>query len=183
MRVLHVVPTYFPAVRYGGPIYSVHALCQGLAAAGHEVHVFTTSVDGPGDSTVPHDRSVDLDGVQVHYFRSRWLRRLYYSADLATQLGWMAGDFDIMHLHSVFLFPTWAGARAAVRAGVPYVLSPRGMLIRELIRRRSSATKLAWIHLIERGNLERAARIHLTSEEERRALVELGLALAPTTVS
>ena len=182
MRVLHVVPTYFPAVRYGGPIYSVHALCQGLAAAGHEVHVFTTSVDGPGDSTVPHDRSVDLDGVQVHYFRSRWLRRLYYSADLATQLGWMAGDFDIMHLHSVFLFPTWAGARAAVRAGVPYVLSPRGMLIRELIRRRSSATKLAWIYLIERGNLERAARIHLTSEEERRALVELGLALAPTTV-
>ena len=48
MRILHVVPTYLPAVRYGGPIYSVHALCQGLAAAGDEVHVMTTSVDGFG---------------------------------------------------------------------------------------------------------------------------------------
>src|SRR6266446_6383354 len=140
MKILHVVPTYFPAVRYGGPIYTVHALCQSLAAAGHQVHVFTTSVDGPGDSDVPLGRPVDLAGVQVHYFRSRWLRRLYYSADLKKRLDSMAGDFDIVHLHSVFLFPTWAGARAAVRADVPYVLSPRGMLVRELIARRSTLT-------------------------------------------
>ncbi len=182
MRILHVVPSYYPAVRYGGPIYSVHALCQGLAKAGHQVHVFTTSVDGPGDSDVPHDDPVDLDGVQVHYFRSRWLRRLYYSADLATQLGLRAGDFDIVHLHSVFLFPTWAGARAAARVGVPYVLSPRGMLVHDLIARRSTATKRTWISLIERRNLAQAARIHLTSEEERRALAELGLALAQTAI-
>ena len=182
MRILHVVPTYFPAVRYGGPIYSVHALCRGLARAGNQVHVFTTSVDGPSDSDVPHDHPVGLDGVQVHYFRSQWLRRLYYSADLASQLRSRAGDFDIVHLHSVFLFPTWSGARAAVRAGVPYVLSPRGMLVRDLINRRSTATKRAWIRLIERRTLEQAARIHLTSKEEHHALAELGLALAQTAI-
>ena len=55
MRVLHVVPTYLPAVRYGGPIQSVHALCRALAAQGHMTDVFTTNVDGPGDSDVPHD--------------------------------------------------------------------------------------------------------------------------------
>jgi glycosyltransferase involved in cell wall biosynthesis len=182
MRILHVVPTYLPAVRYGGPIYSVHALCQGLVAIGHRVHVFTTSVNGPTDSDVPHDRPVDLDGVQVHYCRSGWLRRLYYSADLAAQLGSAIGQFDIAHLHSVFLFPTWAGARAAARAKVPYVLSPRGMLVRDLIQQRSTVAKRAWIQLIERSNLAGADRIHLTSEEERRALVDLGLALVPTTV-
>ena len=48
LRLLHVVPTYLPALRYGGPIRSVHALCRALAADGHDVHVFTTSVDGPG---------------------------------------------------------------------------------------------------------------------------------------
>lgn len=182
MRILHVVPTYYPAIRYGGPIYSVHALCKGLARAGHQVHVITTSVDGTEDSDVPHHRPVDLDGVQVHYFRSRWLRRLYYSAGLEAQLGSVAGTFDVVHLHSVFLFPTWSGARAAVRAGVPYVLSPRGMLVRDLITRRSTLTKRTWIRLIERGNLAQATRIHLTSEAERRALVELGLALAPTAI-
>jgi glycosyltransferase involved in cell wall biosynthesis len=125
---------------------------------------------------------VDLTGVQVHYFRSRWLRRLYYSADLENQLDSMAGEFDVIHLHSVFLFPTWAAARAAMRADVPYVLSPRGMLVRELITRRRTLIKRAWIRLIECGNLEGATCIHLTSEEERRALTDLGLALAPTTV-
>jgi glycosyltransferase involved in cell wall biosynthesis len=182
MRILHVVPTYYPAIRYGGPIYSVHALCRELAAAGHQVHVITTSVDGAGDSHVPHGRPVDLDGVQVHYFHSRWLRRIYCSVELADALNSTAGDFEVVHLHSVFLFPTWAGARSAVRARVPYVLSPRGMLDRELIARRSPAAKRAWIRLVERGNLAQAARIHLTSAEERRALLELGLDLAPTSV-
>src|SRR6516164_1585335 len=83
MRILHVVPTYHPAVRYGGPIYSVHSLCRALAADGHRVHVFTTNVDGPGNSDVPLRRPVDLDGVQVHYFPSRWFRRIYCSVGLA----------------------------------------------------------------------------------------------------
>jgi len=182
MRILHVVPTYLPAVRYGGPIYSVHALCQGLSAIGHRVHVFTTSVDGPKDSDVPYDRPVDIDGVRVHYCRSSWLRRLYYSADLAVQLRLAVGQFDVVHLHSVFLYPTVVGARSSVRAGIPYVLSPRGMLVRDLIRRRSTVTKRAWIRFVERANLERAARIHLTSEEERVALIDLGLNLAPTAI-
>ena len=68
LKLLHVVPTYLPATRYGGPIYSVHGLCKALAVRGHEVHVFTTNVDGPGDSAVPLGRPVDLDGVKVWYF-------------------------------------------------------------------------------------------------------------------
>ena len=182
MRILHITPTYIPAYRYGGTIYSVHALCRSLTVAGHDVHVLTTSVDGPHDSDVPYDRAVDLDRVQIHYCRSNVLRRLYWSPDLYTHCREMISGFDAVHLHSVFLFPTWAGARASGRAGVPYVLSPRGMLVGDLIKRRSSATKRAWIRLIERGNLAQAARIHLTSEEERRALSDLGLALAPTVV-
>jgi glycosyltransferase involved in cell wall biosynthesis len=157
-------------------------LCRNLAATGHEVHVLTTSVDGPVDSDVPLDRPVDLEGVQVHYFRSRWLRRLYWSSDLAAQCATMAQGFDVLHLHSVFLFPTWTGARSASRAAVPYVLSPRGMLDRALIDRRSGAFKRTWIWLIERRNLAGAAAIHLTSREERRALGDLDLALAPTVV-
>ena len=64
---------------------------------------------------------------------------------LRKRLSSMTVDFDVVHLHSVFLFPTWAGARSAVRARVPYVLSPRGMLVRELIAQRSTVTKRAWI--------------------------------------
>jgi glycosyltransferase involved in cell wall biosynthesis len=90
--------------------------------------------------------------------------------------------FDVVHLHSVFLWPTWAAARAAYKAGVPYVLSPRGMLVKELIRRRSRLAKSAWIHLIEKSNLEHAAAIHLTSELEALELERFGWRLPQLAV-
>ena len=61
MRLLHVVPTYVPAWRHGGPIRAVHGLCRTLAVRGHEVTVFTTDVDTGG--AVPVGRAVPLDGV------------------------------------------------------------------------------------------------------------------------
>jgi len=166
MRIVHVVPTYWPAVRYGGPIVSVHGLCRALAARGHEVSVFTTSVDGPGDLDVPLGQPVNLDGVRVTYFPSRYFRRLYWSPEMAKALNREIQTFDVVHLHSIFLWPTWAAARAARRFGVPYGISPRGMLVEELVRRKSRWAKSAWLSLIERANLEHAAFLHATSQVE-----------------
>ena len=174
MRLLHVVPTYFPAVRYGGPIHSVHGLCVALAARGHDVHVFTTNVDGPGDSAVPLGRPVDMDGVKVWYFPSRRLRRLYWSPAMGRMLKQEVGGFDLVHLHSVFLWPTLAGARAARGSSVPYVLSPRGMLVKDLVRARSRYAKAVWMAVIERTNLARASGIHVTSAVERADIEEFG---------
>ena len=177
MRLLHVVPTYLPAVRYGGPIRTVHALCRTLAERGHDVQVFTTNVDGEADSAVPLFRPVDVEGVQVTYFPSRTLRRLYWSPPLKKALFAAAAGFDLVHLHSVFLWPPWAGARAARAHGVPYVVSPRGMLVPELIRRKSRWVKNAWIALIDRPMLESAAAIHTTSAVEAQHLAGFGWSL------
>ena len=86
MRILNVVPTYWPATRYGGPIRSVHALCRSMASRGHRVDVFTTSVDGASDSLVPLQRPVEMDGVHVTYFRSAVMRRLYWSPTMSDAL-------------------------------------------------------------------------------------------------
>jgi glycosyltransferase involved in cell wall biosynthesis len=175
MRILHVVPTYLPATRYGGPIYSVHGLCAGLARRGHDVHVYTTNVDGPGVSAVPVGTPVPRDGVAVTYFSTGAGRRLYRSPSMGLALARTVGDFDLVHLHSVFLWPTAAAAAAARRAGVPYVLSPRGMLVSDLIRRKSQLIKSLWIELFERRNLAGAACVHLTSALEAEDLGRLGL--------
>jgi glycosyltransferase involved in cell wall biosynthesis len=167
MKILHVVPTYLPATRYGGPIRSVHGLCKALAKTGHEVHVFTTNVDGPGDSDVPLGMPANLDGVSVWYFPSHQLRRLYWSRPLAKTLEQQINSFDIVHLHSVFLWPTWIAARIARKANIPYLIAPRGMLVRDLIERKNRWLKLLWITLIERLNLERAQAIHVTSPIEK----------------
>jgi glycosyltransferase involved in cell wall biosynthesis len=182
MRILHVVPTYAPAWRYGGTIHAVHGLCRALAAAGHDVEVYTTSVDGESDLDVPCLRPVMRDGVAVTYFPSAHLRRLYRAPLLGRALETGIGRFDVVHTHSVFLWPTWAAARAARAAGRPYVLSPRGMLVPELIRARSAWIKRIWIRAVERRNLAGANIIHVTSDVEARHLEWAGLALAPVRV-
>jgi len=175
LRILHVVSAYYPAVRYGGPIRSVHGLAAALAHKGHDVHVYTTSIDGAADLDVPLDRPVSLDGVSVHYFRVPALRRLWWSPSLGRRLRESVGDFDVVHIHAVCLWPRLAAARAAARAGVPYVLSPRGMLIRDVISRKSRWVKTAWINIFERKTLAQAAAVHVTAELEGAELRAMGL--------
>jgi len=175
--MLHVVPSYLPAVRYGGPIFATHGLCKALARRGHEVQVFSTNIDGPRNSSVPIELPVDVEGVQVRYFSCPLLRRFYWAPALGRALESEIDKFDVVHLHSVFLWPTWAAARRARNADVPYLLSPRGMLVKDLIGRRSWLAKSAWIQIIERSNIEQAAALHLTSRLEAEELRRFDLRL------
>lgn len=182
MRLLHVVPTYLPAWRHGGPILAVHGLCRALAARGHEVTVFTTDVHGDGTLDVPLARPVVIDGVEVRYFPVRSPRRLYLAPGLRQAARAEVARFDAVHLHSVFLWPTSAVARAAERVDVPYMLSPRGMLVPELIRAHGRWRKLAWLALAERRTIERAAALHATSALEAGDAARLGFPLPPVFV-
>ena len=175
LRILHVTPTYLPAVRYGGPIVSVHGLCKSLAARGHDISVFTTNLDGDGVSAVALDAPCVIDGVKVHYFPVGLGRRLFRAPGLARALTRQIGAFDLLHLHSVFLWPTTVAARIARSHGTPYVLSPRGMLVAELIEAKSPWLKRAWIAAFETANIAGAASIHVTAEAEARELSRLAL--------
>jgi len=177
-----VVPTYVPAWRHGGPIAAVHGLCKALAARGHEVTVFTTDVHGAGALDVPRATPVAVDGVAVWYFPVTSPRRLYRSPALGAALAARVPGFDLVHLHSVFLWPTAAAARAAEAAGVPYLIAPRGMLVADLLRRRGWLRKRLWIRWVERRTLARAAAIHATSELEAAEMAGLGLPLPPVRV-
>ena len=174
MRILHVVPTYLPATRYGGPIFAVHGLCRALAGRGHHVEVFTTNINGRDNSAVPLEIPVQLDGVHVRYFSSQYFRRLYWSPALARALTTDLTSFKVVHLHSVFLWPTWAAARSAKKAKVPYLISPRGMLVKNLIEQKSRLAKTAWLRLIEKSNLESASAIHATSVLEAEEVQRFG---------
>lgn len=177
MRLLHVAATYLPAVRYGGTIASVHGLCRSLAARGHDVHVFTTSVDGDTDSPVPHGTAVDIDGVKVWYFHSPRFRRVYWAPSMRQQFRSRIGEFDLVHTHAMYLWPLWAAARSAHAAGVPYVVSPRGMLEKGLIEQKSALLKAGMIAFIERQTFERAAAIHVTSAREAEEAATFGFQL------
>lgn len=177
MRILHVVPSYFPAIRYGGPIYSVHGLAKASAAAGHSVDVYTTNADGAGALDVPTDRWVDVDGVRVRYFPRAWPLRLFRAPDMATAAKANLTDYDVVHIHAIFLWPIFTMARACRRAGVPYILSPRGMLVKALFRARSGFFKRLWMALFDRKTVEQASALHLTAMSEADEIEAFGFAL------
>ena len=114
MRILHVVPTYYPAVRYCGTIRAVHELARAQVGRGHDVHAFTTNVDGPGSSDVPLGVPVNMDGVKVWYFSTGAGRRIYRSPAMGHALDDALPRFDIAHLHSVYLWPSTKAARASM---------------------------------------------------------------------
>jgi glycosyltransferase involved in cell wall biosynthesis len=179
MRILHVVPTYVPAWRHGGPIRAVHGLARALVARGHAVDVFTTNVHGDGLLDVPTDRRVAVDGVSVRYFPVAFPRRLYRSPALGRALREGVGGYDLVHLHSLFLWPTLASARAAERSGVPYVVSPRGMLVRDLVARRGRLRKTLWLRAFEGHTLAHARALVVTSALEAQDARAFGIPLPP----
>jgi len=89
---------------------------------------------------------------------------------------------DAVHVNGMFLWPGPHLARAARRAGKPLVISPRGMLVPEMVVGKSRMLKTAWIALQERANLAAATAIHVTSESEADGLRAMGLDLAPVAV-
>lgn len=170
MKILQVVPSYLPGRRYGGPIRSVHGLSKALVARGHEVHVWTTDRDEDHQLDVSCGERREFDGVQVRYFAVRGPGRLRYAPGLRRALNEQVGDFDLVHAHGVFQAPTSLALRAAQAAGIPTVLSPRGMLQREVLEARGRLRKRLWLRGIDLRALRGLTGVHLTSELERNAL-------------
>src|SRR4051812_3218544 len=172
MRVLHVSPYFPPARRYGGPPAAVLGLCRGLQRAGDEVEWITTAADGL--DTLPASRPQrDCDGVPVHYAATAFPRR-FFGARVRAPLAAALRRADVCHIHGVWNVPEWWASHLARAARVPYVVSPRGMLQPQAMRR-GRARKAVAYSLLERRNLSHAAVVHATSEQEADAITQLRL--------
>lgn len=179
MRILFAVHGYKPAFRLGGPVISVSALAENLVARGHEVIVFTTNSNLDEDLDVPTDRPVQVEGVEVWYFRRDDFiqNRIPFLPYLAKSIGFlyaprMRGELDrvvptvdIVHTHLPFVYPTYAASRAAIRHGKPMFYHQRGVFDPKRLGFRSWK-KRVYIRLFERQVLRRAnTLVALTSAE------------------
>lgn len=80
---------------------------------------------------------------------------------------------DVLVCNSAWTAHNVAAGRAARRAGVPYVLAPRGAYDPR-IRQRRRLVKDAWWTLLERRLVARAGAVHVFFAEERAHLAALG---------
>src|SRR5213078_1020976 len=95
------------------------------------------------------------------------------------------GEFAVVHTHAIYLWPLWTAAREARRAGVPYVVSPRGMLERAALAHHAWLKRVGWA-LVERRTVRDAALLHATSEREMETLHQIApaarVALVPNGI-
>ena len=107
------------------------------------------------------------DGVELRHFPlqppriwlASWPLRRALSADVA--------GFDLVHVHSLYLFHDGLRGAARRRAKVPYLVRPHGALD-PYIHRRRRAKKAIFDHWFQNRMLAGAAAIHYTAEEEMR---------------
>jgi glycosyltransferase involved in cell wall biosynthesis len=182
LRVLHVSAYFAPAFRYGGPPRSIFGLCEALGRVGTDVEVFTTTANGPERLPSAPD-GVSYQGVRVRYFPLGWGGLGWHASGLSAALAREAQKADLVHVHGLWNLTAWAGVGAAERAGVPYVISPRGMLQPDALMHHRLVKQLA-LRAIERRHVERAALLHATSDAEARVLERFGprVALLPNGV-
>ncbi len=131
MRVLRVIPSL--AVRWGGPAISVVEMSPGIEEAGVEVDIFTTDMSGTVLARKHHpvtasELPAGTSDLRVDFFPARWPYRIAFSPSLYRALGRQMNLYDLVHLHSLFLFPQFAAYKHAKDAKVPYIVSLHGSL-------------------------------------------------------
>ena len=174
MKVLHVVPSYIPAYHYGGPVKVTHELCKALVDRGLETTVFTTNSGLEKKPNVPLNEQQNLEGVNVTYYPVGLVRRYCYSRDLAESIKTQIAKFDIVHIHSVFLYPTYITAYWCRRKNIPYIINPFGALDPDMIKLKSTLIKKIYIKMVEQHNIKKAAAVHLASSYEKKRFLSLG---------
>lgn len=180
MKVVHSI--YSVAVDRGGPARVLRDLTVAQAGMGAEVHLVT------GDEGAPDGGRIVPDAAMCETVFVPNLPRLYfpgraYGAAIAERLN----EADaILHDHGVWLPCNWVAARAARRAGRPYVVSPHGSLNPWAMAWHGSRKKLVW-RLYQQRILAGAAALVATSEDERAAISALfpgkPVAMIPNGVS
>jgi len=125
-----VTPFFHPATVYGGVTRAALGLCRGLIDVGCELRVLTTDAAGPGevlDVTTGQFEEIE-PGLSVNYCR-RWLPDAA-APGLLMALPRAIRWADVVHLQSVYSFPTFPVLSLCRLQDKPLVWTPHGSLQR-----------------------------------------------------
>lgn len=132
-----------------------------------DVTVYTTNANGPDDLDVPCATEMIIDGVRVYYFQICSPRNYFRAPTLKKALRNNCASFDVVYIAWMYVYSTLVAARESLRHGVPYIISPRGMLDKGAIALKGQFKKKLYLTLVEGTHLRGAAKVHFTSEGER----------------
>lgn len=146
----------------------IRGLSAALAKQGVDVTILTTNSNGDFGQlplSVPLAQPLKEQGYEVIYFNCSPFRRYKFSLGLLNWLWHHGQDYDLAHIHALFSPISTAAATLCRLKKLPYILRPLGTLD-PLDLRKKQALKKIYGNLLERPNLQGAAAIHFTTQQE-----------------
>jgi glycosyltransferase involved in cell wall biosynthesis len=181
MKTLHVISDLNP--RSGGPNSVVRALSDYQARARIDVTVCTSNWKNSTNKNISEYLGSRKNDVSFKIFPS-WSPLLIST----TMNKWFRNNiksFDIVHIHGLYRFPVTSAACWARIAEVPYLICPHGSLDPFLYKqsRYNILLKRIYERLFDIPNLNHAAAVHYTAEDEAKRAAFLKLRSMPVVVS
>jgi glycosyltransferase involved in cell wall biosynthesis len=172
LKILQISASYKPAYIYGGPTMSVSRLSEELVKAGCFTDVYTTTANGSNELDVTPGKRVQVDGVDVIYFRRMTKDHTHLSPQLYLELWKNARKFDVIHIHAWWNLVSVCSALIARIKNVPVIISPRGTLSTYSFTVKNSLQKRI-LHQLSGKKLLNASVFHTTADAERLAIVQI----------
>ena len=184
MRILHVIPSV--AAARGGPSQAVIEMVSALRSQGVDAEILTTNDNGADLLDVPLCQRSEYLKTPINFF-PRFspsipaIREFIFSGELTAWLWKQIKNYDLLHVHGIFSYPSTIAMTVARAQNIPYINRPFGQLCQWSLQQKQYKKEL-YLNLIEKANLQGTKSMHLTSAQEQKELELLGWNLSSFVV-
>ncbi|MEL6929739.1 MAG: glycosyltransferase [Cyanobacteria bacterium J06600_6] len=180
MKVLHVIPSLSPAL--GGPTHVALQTVKAIRSQGIDAEIVTTSHDDINPLDIPLASLTEYKDVPVWFLPvSATLKEYIFSTSLTKWLWQNIAHYDLLDNHYLFSYAPSCAAAIARYQKIPYTVRTQGQLAPWALRQ-SQLKKQIYTLAIERHNLQKAAAIHCTTQQEAINLRNFGISTPTVTL-
>ena len=179
MKILEVVPYFYPAWSYGGPGKLVNDTTVYLASMGHLVTVYSSDAYDR-DRRMPITMKVKNSNTSTYfYFKNisntfAFRYHIFIAPRMFFQIIWELSSFDIVHIHDFYiLFNIWVSLLCRI-LHKPYVISVHGCLEEKRMEDKNGLKRL-FLYTFGISMLQHAKALIATSYNERKAYLSYNI--------